>query len=221
MMIFFGIHFEQYSEQHSEPYSDPYAERNFVFEGNKYLSKAFIHFDRQQFEDRINALFHDQSNDIELKDGYAPFCKHLFVPNEFGVKNQMLRINEDNIKYLKSDYVARREEELPVLVRWFDLKKYEKELQPLITEATHLDIILYSRKQIEKENEAMKVKNTQKSPWGIISVKPQMIDYEIPMEPSTMMRNALPLSEGGSGVGLKHSEYKKTVEFWRHHARIQ
>ena len=28
-------------------------------------------------------------------------------------------------------------------------------------------------------------------PWGIISIKPQMVDYELPMNPITMMRNAL------------------------------
>eukprot|EP00485_Elphidium_margaritaceum_P017617 CAMPEP_0202719998 /NCGR_PEP_ID=MMETSP1385-20130828/136496_1 /ASSEMBLY_ACC=CAM_ASM_000861 /TAXON_ID=933848 /ORGANISM="Elphidium margaritaceum" /LENGTH=43 /DNA_ID= /DNA_START= /DNA_END= /DNA_ORIENTATION= len=43
----------------------------------------------------------------------------------------------------------------------------------------------------------MNAADTQLSPWGIVSIKPQMIDYEIPMEPATMMRNALPLKEGG------------------------
>ena len=26
-------------------------------------------------------------------------------------------------------------------------------------------------------------------PWGLISIKPQLVDYEIPMQPITMMRN--------------------------------
>ena len=29
------------------------------------------------------------------------------------------------------------------------------------------------------------------SPWGLISIKAQLVDYEIPMTPITMLRNAL------------------------------
>ena len=59
------------------------------------------------------------------------------------------------------------------------------------------------------------------SEWGIVSIKPQAINYEIPMEPITMMRNALPLSEGGSGTPLNATKYKQSVQFWSQHARIQ
>jgi hypothetical protein len=39
-------------------------------------------------------------------------------------------------------------------------------------------------------------------PWGIISVKAQDEGFETPMQPITMMRNALGREEGGSGVVL-------------------
>ena len=42
----------------------------------------------------------------------------------------------------------------------------------------------------------------QEFDWGVISVKPQNEDWEIPMDPITMMRNALGAQEGGSGVPL-------------------
>lgn len=198
---------------------DPYAERNFIYKDNKNTNKAFINFDRQRFEDKINEIYHDKSNSIELKEGYAPFCKHLFVPNFIkDLKCSIIQINEKNQQYLTSGYVKRREEELAVLSRWFDSKKYQNELEKYKLTAKYLDIILYSREQILKENEAMKIKNNQHSPWGIISIKPQMIDYEIPMDPSTMMRNALPLNEGGSGVSLDHEKYAKSVNFWKKHA---
>merc|ERR1712129_469851 len=133
------------------------------------------------FEDKINEICHDKANDIELIDGYAPFCKHLFVPNFIqDLKCPIIEINAENEQYLRTDYVKRREEELPVLCRWFDSEKYAKELEKYKQIATYLDIILYSRKQILKENEAMKITNNQQSPWGIISIKPQMINYEIP-----------------------------------------
>ena len=37
------------------------------------------------------------------------------------------------------------------------------------------------------------------APWGIISVKGQLCDYELPMQPITMMRNAL----GAAEVGIR------------------
>lgn len=59
------------------------------------------------------------------------------------------------------------------------------------------------------------------SPWGIISVKAQDVDHEIPMQPITMMRNALGKEEGGSGVGLDRQKYAESVEFWRDHAPVK
>ena len=47
--------------------------------------------------------------------------------------------------------------------------------------------------------------------YGIVSIKPQMIPEEIPMEPITMMRNALGREEGGSGVPLDKNKYLKSV----------
>lgn len=33
--------------------------------------------------------------------------------------------------------------------------------------------------------------------WGIVSIKPQNVDHETPMNPITIMRNALGVAEGG------------------------
>ena len=33
--------------------------------------------------------------------------------------------------------------------------------------------------------------------WGIVSIKPQSVDFETPMNPITIMRNALGVEEGG------------------------
>ena len=59
------------------------------------------------------------------------------------------------------------------------------------------------------------------APWGIISVKAQDVDREIPMQPITMMRNALGKEEGGSGVPLDRAKYAESVEFWRDHAPVK
>ncbi len=37
---------------------------------------------------------------------------------------------------------------------------------------------------------------------------------EIPMAPITMMRNALGVAEGGSGVALDPDAYRRSVAFW-------
>jgi hypothetical protein len=41
---------------------------------------------------------------------------------------------------------------------------------------------------------------------------------ETPMAPITMMRNALGVEEGGSGVALDRGAYLRSVEFWSTHA---
>lgn len=59
------------------------------------------------------------------------------------------------------------------------------------------------------------------APWGIISVKAQDVDHELPMQPITMMRNALGANEGGSGVPIDRDAYKASVKFWAEHAPIK
>jgi hypothetical protein len=82
-----------------------------------------------------------------------------------------------------------------------------------------LDVILYSREQIIKELAALPSKGNIAEipdvPWGIISIKAQNEDHETPMQPITMMRNALGREEGGSGVPLDRSKYDAAVSYWR------
>lgn len=85
-----------------------------------------------------------------------------------------------------------------------------------------LTVSFFSREQIRKETAAMGKEETQsEAPWGIISVKSQDVDYEIPMQPITMMRNALGKEEGGSGVPLEREKYLESVKFWREHAPVK
>ena len=176
-----------------------------------------VDYDQAEFEAKINELY--ASGDYPLVDGYAPFCKHLFVPNFVGdsITVDYLEITPENEGLLRSGYDARRETELPVLVRWFPA-----ETAPAPPVAKFLDIILYSREQIRKESEATgRADNGETCPWGIISIKSQSVDYELPMQPITMMRNALGKEEGGSGVGLDRDKYMASAEFWIKHASIK
>jgi hypothetical protein len=154
-----------------------------------------------------------------LKPGYAPFCKHIFVKNDFtDVKVNVLEITKDNEHLLRTTYDARSEKELPVLVRWFPKELVKEDDLPV---AKYLDLILYSREQINKENESMgQEKNPETAPWGIVSIKAQDVDYELPMTPITAMRNALGKEEGGSGVPLDREKYLEAVAYWDKHANV-
>lgn len=153
-----------------------------------------------------------------LVDGYAPFCKHVFVANWAGARCGALRITAQNAALLRSGYGARSANELPVLQRWFPQSAVEAPV------ARMLDVILYSREQLVKERAATGRADTSEAlpdaPWGVISIKAQDEDYELPMQPITSMRNALGREEGGSGVAIDRAAYAKAVAYWQDHAPI-
>ena len=130
----------------------------------------------------------------------------------------VLKITADNEHLLRSSYQARNDKELPVLQRYFPASALADTKLPT---AKYLDLILYSREQINKENAAQgRDKNEETAPWGIVSIKAQDANEELPMTPITAMRNALGKEEGGSGVPLNREEYMKAVEYWKDHATI-
>ena len=46
-------------------------------------------------------------------------------------------------------------------------------------------------------------------------------DSELPMQPITIMRNALGRDQGGSGVAIDPEAYMASVKYWSAHAPIQ
>jgi hypothetical protein len=154
--------------------------------------------DQALFMARLEATH--ASGAAPLVDGYAPFCKHVFMPNFTDATCGALPITEANRHLLRSDYGARSQRELPVLQRWFPAAA----VAPLPV-AKHLDVILYSREQLVLECQATGRDGSTlpDAPWGVISVKAQDEPFETPMQPITAMRNALGREEGGSGVPLE------------------
>jgi Protein of unknown function (DUF3228) len=174
----------------------------------------------------IEAAVNAQYSENALRDGYAPFCKHLFVENFTNAQVNVLPITSPNESLLRTKYEARNEKELPVLTRFFP-----KELVggtgggKGLPVAKYLDLILYSREQINAEKAAQGRASpggnpVETAPWGIVSIKAQDVDYELPMTPITAMRNALGKEEGGSGVPLNREEYMKAVNYWKDHATV-
>jgi len=194
---------------------DPFCYRQFAEkESSKTYGGTVFSISVDEFTEIVNQRYDAK----ELKDGYAPFCKHFFIPNDFtDARVNVLIITPDNEPLLRTSYQARNEKELPVLTRFFP----KEHIPTTLPVAKYLDLILYSREQIDKENQAMgKSSSQQTAPWGIVSIKAQDVDYEIPMTPITAMRNALGKEEGGSGVPLDREEYMKAFEFWKDHAVV-
>lgn len=213
---------------------DPFCFRQFAeHESSKTYGGTIFSNSMSEFETIVNTKY-DEKN---LVDGYAPFCKHIFIPNDFtNAQVNVLPITAENQSALRTSYERRNELELPVLTRFFskeELIKLQRSNENDNTDDTefqlpvakYLDLILYSRQQIQKENDAMKKGKTytdeqNEAPWGIVSIKAQDVDYEIPMTPITAMRNALGKEEGGSGVPLDRESYLSAFEYWDTHATI-
>ena len=152
-----------------------------------------------QFERHLN-----ESPPVMVLDGYAPFCKLHVHRNWTSTRCLAVPITDDNRHLLRSGYEERTRGELPVLVRWFE------GIDPPL--ADYLIVILYSREQLAKEGTHIT------ADYGVVGCMYTAEPIETPMAPITMMRNALGVEEGGSGVPLNREAYLRSVEFWRTHA---
>jgi hypothetical protein len=153
-----------------------------------------------------------------IYDGYADFCKIWTVLNFTNAKTGTMPITLENYQYLRSGYGSRRDEELAVLSRWFEL--------PIPAPyAEWLQIVVYSREQLLKEHEESgfdeKFELSEDDEWGVVAILAQNDIEPEPMKPATMLRNALGTEYGGSGVALDPEEYNKSVEFWKTHATVK
>ncbi|PKM10086.1 MAG: DUF3228 domain-containing protein [Gammaproteobacteria bacterium HGW-Gammaproteobacteria-5] len=153
----------------------------------------------EAFEQHLNTV-----PPLQVLDGYAPFCKLHVHRNWTSTRCLAVPITEHNRHLLRSRYEARSSDELPVLVRWFE------GLEPPV--ADYLIVILYSREQLLKEGTAIT------ADWGVVGCMYTAEPEEMPMAPITMMRNALGVAEGGSGVAVDRAAYQRSVAFWDSHA---
>lgn len=162
---------------------------------------------RNTIQDITAAQFEQYLNEhapLEVLPGYAPFCTLHVHRNWTGTRCLTIPVTDANRHLLRSAYEARNSSELPVLVRWFE------GVEPPV--AGYLIPILYSREQLEKEGSPIE------GDFGIVGCMYTGEPAEIPMAPITMMRNALGVAEGGSGVPLDRKAYQRSVEYWSRHA---
>ncbi len=149
----------------------------------------------EQFEQYLNA-----TQPLRVLEGYAPFCKLHVHRNWTTTRCLTVPVTAANRHLLRSGYESRSRQELPVLVRWFE------GVEPPV--ADYLVVILYSAAQLEKEG------NPIDRDWGVVGCLYTATPDEIPMAPITMMRNALGVEEGGSGVPIDRDAYRRSVAFW-------
>jgi hypothetical protein len=162
---------------------------------------------RNTIQDITAAQFERHLNEhapLKVLPGYAPFCSLHVHRNWTSTRCLTIPVTDDNRALLRSGYEARNSSELPVLVRWFE------GIEPPVAE--FLIVILYSQEQLAKEGSPID------ADWGIVGCMYTSAPEEIPMAPITMMRNALGVDEGGSGVPLDRKAYQRSVEYWSRHA---
>lgn len=160
---------------------------------------AIVGCSAEAFEAHLNT-----QDPVKVLQGYAPFCVLHVHDNWTQTRCLTLPITLQNQHLLRSGYEARNSRELPVLNRWFE------GVEPPV--ARYLIVILYSRAQMQKEGDAVD------ADWGVVGCLATETPEEIPMAPITMMRNALGVEEGGSGVPLDPEAYRRSVAFWDAHA---
>lgn len=153
----------------------------------------------EQFEAHLN-----HHRPLKVLDGYAPFCKLHVYRNWTSTRCLTVPISDDNRHLLRSAYEARNRNELPVLVRWLE------GVEPPV--ANYLLVIVYSAGQLAAEGVPID------GEWGVVGCLYTAEPEELPMAPITMMRNALGVEEGGSGVALDRQAYLRAVEFWENNA---
>ncbi len=162
---------------------------------------------RNTIQDTTAAQFERHLNEhapLKVLPGYAPFCTLHVHRNWTSTRCLTVPITDANRGLLRSGYEARNREELPVLVRWFE------GIEPPV--AGYLIVILYSREQLAREGSPIE------GDFGVVGCMYTSEPEEIPMTPITMMRNALGVAEGGSGVALDRAAYRRSVQYWETHA---
>lgn len=196
---------------------DEFAYRH--WDDPKYAGARITSINKEDFTNQVRAYIAEHGGfDKCSVEGYAPFCRHVFIPNNTDARVDAIEITEELLPLIKSGYRSRRPDELAVLCRWIEAK----DVPGGVPKADFLDLIFYSREQLIKEGQAMNLQIQEGEwDWGLISIKAQKANYETPMQPITAMRNALGVEYGGSSDPIDPEKYKKSVDFWERFISIQ
>ena len=195
---------------------DPFVTRQFSqnFSGTKVNLEI-----KDELLEVINDTYECASSETMLDSEWS-FCKYLVLPNDFGVKCAVREITLDIYPYIRTDYVSRTPDELPILTRFAQLPPGFKS-----AEANYIVLVLYSKEQLQKEfkpkEEGQEFYFDDNVEWGVVSIMGTMKPKPDPLVPITIMRNALGIKEGGNSMPINIIEYNKSVEFWRNYILVK
>lgn len=157
----------------------------------------------EDFEKEINSRLPSL-----IEDGYAPFCRLYFFKNWTAAQAGIIPITLECLPFIETEYEARQEKELPVLMRYYSCDYFD-------LKAKYLCIVVYDKEQMLKEGTKID------ADYAVVNILRLMDLQEPPLPPITMMRNALGVAEGGSGVPLNREKYMKSVAFWSNHVTVK
>jgi len=192
---------------------DPFVSRQFSpgFSGTKI---------DLEIKEELLGVINDSYQYCELLNSEWEFCKYLVIENSFDVKCAVREITLDIYPYIRTDYVQRTPDELPVLTRFAQLPPGFKGQK-----ANYIVLVLYSREQLQKEfkpkEEGQEFYFDDNVEWGIVSIMGTLLPYPDPLVPVTIMRNSLGIEEGGNGETLNRKVYNESVEFWSKHILVK
>lgn len=176
---------------------------------------ALSHFDDKEHTPAIPGItpadFEKEINrriPVVEAEGYAPFCKLFFYENWTQAQAGIIPFTNELLPFVQTAYESRRETELPVLMRYFPGEHIN-------LRAKYLCVIAYDKEQMAKEGTAIEAE------FGVVNILRLMSRKEPPLPPITMMRNALGIAEGGSGVPLDRNKYMESVEFWTNNISVK
>ena len=175
---------------------------------NSTKNNFYFDYNLKLLLEDINYLY---EKSFSIENGYADFCKLLFIPNNTEAKPFYIKREPFVYPYIRTEYNARTKDELPVLIEYAKIP-WEVE------KAKYLMVILYNKEQLEKEANSKIDKNFE---YGVVGIRPVNEMIEPPLPPITIMRNSLGVEYGGSGVKIDEKEYLKSVQFWSKNVMVK
>ena len=207
---------------------NPFAYRHW---DNPEYSGTHVSISKDSFLQAVSKYIQENGGFMKCSyEGYAPFCRHVQMPNFINSTLDYVEITPEIEPLIKTGYIARQSFELPVLMRWVN----SSDIKDKLIIADFLNLIFYSRSQVLSEIDATNLHQdlehannestdlfTDNWAWSLISIHATSKNGKTVMSPITAMRNALGKQYGGSSFPLDPKAYQESVDFWSKHVSIR
>ena len=158
--------------------------------------------------------------DRDSQCGNAPFSKIITIPltdsmmeHPLAIRTDRVKISDENASQLVFGYESRAPGELRMPTRSIPC------LGDMRERARFLQVILYSDEQLAKEDTEKPNREFEHNLWSVVLYRGQNTDKKLPMEDSTMLRNALEIDEGGSAVPIDPKAWEECISHWEEYVK--